>query len=100
MPKPCSTTHEYCERVIRDLPILGRAVRLNVLLRRVGCRDCGKRMEAVSWLDRYCSGKLISPVLAGSFQVLYTYVMKLFFGLYDGFPWKSIRRDADSGNIW
>ena len=47
-----------------------------------------------------CSGKLISPVLAGSFQVLYTYVMKLFFGLYDGFPWKSIRRDADSGNIW
>ena len=55
----------------------------------------------VSW-DRwlYCSGKLISPVLAGSFQVLSTYVMKLFFGLYDGFPWKSIRRDADSGNIW
>ncbi|MGS8566402.1 transposase family protein, partial [Salmonella enterica] len=51
--KPCSTTHEYCERVIRDLPILGRAVRLSVLLRRVGCRDCGKRMEAVSWLDRY-----------------------------------------------
>ena len=47
-----------------------------------------------------CSGKLISPVLAGSFQVLSTYVMKLFFGLYDGFPWKSIRRDADSGNIW
>ncbi|MBV6827379.1 ISL3 family transposase, partial [Pseudomonas sp. PD9R] len=32
--KPCSTTHEYCERVIRDLPILGRAVRLSVLLRR------------------------------------------------------------------
>ena len=51
--KPCSTTHEYCERVVRDLPILGRAVRLSVLLRRVGCRDCGKRMEAVSWLDRY-----------------------------------------------
>jgi len=51
--KPCSTTHEYCERTVRDLPILGRAVRLSVLLRRVGCRDCGKRMEAVSWLDRY-----------------------------------------------
>lgn len=38
---------------MRDLPILGRAVSLNVLLRRVGCRVCGKRMEAVSWLDRY-----------------------------------------------
>ena len=36
--KPCSTTHEYCERTVRDLPILGRAVRLSVLLRRVGCR--------------------------------------------------------------
>ncbi|MCU1748830.1 hypothetical protein [Pseudomonas sp. 6D_7.1_Bac1] len=28
--KPCSTTHEYCERVVRDLPILGRPVRFNV----------------------------------------------------------------------
>ena len=28
-------------------------MRLKVLLRRVGCRDCGKRMEAVSWLDRH-----------------------------------------------
>lgn len=51
--KPCSTTHEYCERTVRDLPILGRAVRLSVLLRPVGCHDFGKRMEAVSWLDRY-----------------------------------------------
>jgi hypothetical protein len=34
------------------LPILGRAARLNVLFRRVGCRDYGKRMEAVSWLER------------------------------------------------
>ena len=51
--KTCSTTHEYCERTVRDLPILGRAVRLCVLLRRVGCRNCGKRMESVSWLDRY-----------------------------------------------
>ncbi|MFJ2713273.1 hypothetical protein ACIOZM_20650 [Pseudomonas sp. NPDC087346] len=51
--KPCSTTYEYCERTVRDLPILGRGVRLCVLLRRVGCRDCGKRMEAISWLDRY-----------------------------------------------
>uniref|UniRef100_UPI0036F345FF transposase family protein n=1 Tax=Pseudomonas veronii TaxID=76761 RepID=UPI0036F345FF len=50
--KLCPTTHEYCDRVVRDLPILGRAVRLNVQLRRVGCRDCGKRMEVVSWMDR------------------------------------------------
>jgi len=59
-----------------------------------------KAIAEIPRLTSFCSGKLISPVLAGSFQVLYTYVMKLFFGLYDGFPWKSIRRDADSGNIW
>ncbi|MFG0553439.1 transposase family protein [Pseudomonas sp. yb_9] len=51
--QPSTTIHEYCQRVIRDLPILGRAVQLNVELKRVGCSACGKRMEAVSWLDRY-----------------------------------------------
>ncbi|MDP9537297.1 hypothetical protein Q7L29_01970 [Pseudomonas putida] len=33
--------------------MLGRAVRLKVELRRVGCGACSKRIEAVSWLDRY-----------------------------------------------
>lgn len=51
--KLCSSTHEYCERVTRDLPIPGRTVHLNVLLRRVSFRDCGKRIKAISWLDRY-----------------------------------------------
>lgn len=51
--RSCITIHEYCQRSIRDLPILGRAVRLNVELRRVGCKACGKRMESVRWLDRY-----------------------------------------------
>ncbi|MGX1127629.1 hypothetical protein AB7M23_004422 [Pseudomonas sp. HLS-6 TE3448] len=39
--KPCSTTHEYCKRTVRDLPILGRAVRLSVLLRRHRSRHGG-----------------------------------------------------------
>jgi transposase len=51
--QPSTTIHEYCQRSIRDLPILGRSVRLNVELRRVECGACGKRMESVSWLDRY-----------------------------------------------
>ncbi|QZP30474.1 transposase family protein [Pseudomonas sp. DR48] len=50
---PSTTTHEYCRRLIRDLPILGRPVQLNLELRRVGCDACGKRMEAISWVDRY-----------------------------------------------
>lgn len=45
--QPSTTIHEYCQRSIRDLLILGRAVRLNVEMRRVGCSTCGKRMESV-----------------------------------------------------
>jgi|SRR5690554_3416852 len=45
--------HEYCRRKIRDLPMLGTPVLLEVTLRRVACPDCGSRMEAVSWLDRH-----------------------------------------------
>ncbi len=33
--QPNSTIHKYCQRSIHDLPILGRAVRLSVGLRRV-----------------------------------------------------------------
>ena len=86
--KPCSTTHEYCERVIRDLPILGRAVRLSVLLRRVGCRDCGKRMEAVSWLDRYArmTRRLADAVIQACERLPTLHVAKMF-----GLHWDTVR---------
>lgn len=45
--------HEYCRRRIRDLPMLGKAVVLQVTLRRVACAECGTRMESVTWLDRH-----------------------------------------------
>ena len=86
--KPCSTTHEYCERVIRDLPILGRAVRLSVLLRRVGCRDCGKRMEAVSWLDRYArmTRRLAEAVIQACERLPTLHVAQMF-----GLHWDTVR---------
>ncbi|WP_371365453.1 transposase family protein [Pseudomonas sp. QL9] len=50
--QPRSSTHEYCTRCIRDLPILGRPVVLQVRLRRMACSRCGQRQEWVSWLQR------------------------------------------------
>jgi transposase len=86
--KPCSTTHEYCERTVRDLPILGRAERLSVLLRRVGCRDCGKRMEAVSWLDRYArmTRRLAEAVIQACERLPTLHVAQLF-----GLHWNTVR---------
>uniref|UniRef100_UPI00396A1BFE helix-turn-helix domain-containing protein n=1 Tax=Pseudomonas lactis TaxID=1615674 RepID=UPI00396A1BFE len=79
-PKLCSTTPEYCERTVRDLPILGRTVRISVLLRRVGCRDCGKRMEAVSWLDRYArmTRRLAKAVIQACERLPTLHVAQLF----------------------
>lgn len=85
---PSSTIHEYCPRTIRDLPILGRAVRLNVELRRVGCRACGKRMEAISWLDRYSRmTRRLSEAVIQACQRLPTLHVAELFGLH----WDSVR---------
>ena len=86
--KPCSTTHEYCERTVRDLPILGRSVRLCVLLRRVGCRDCGKRMETVSWLDHYArmTRRLADAVIQACERLPTLHVAEMF-----GLHWDTVR---------
>jgi len=86
--RPSTTTHEYCQRSIRDLPILGRAVRLNVELRRVGCNACGKRMESVSWLDRYSrmTKRLAEAVIQACRRLPTLHVAELF-----GLHWDSVR---------
>ncbi|WP_455430443.1 ISL3 family transposase, partial [Pseudomonas bananamidigenes] len=86
--QPSTTTHEYCQRLIRDLPILGRPVRLNVELRRVGCGACGKRMEAVSWLDRYSrmTRRLAETIIQTCRRLPTLHVAQLF-----GLHWDSVR---------
>ena len=49
----CTQVHETYWRTIRDLPMLGDAVWLQVQLRRVRCELCGTRTERVPWLDRH-----------------------------------------------
>lgn len=45
--------HERVQRHIRDLPMVGRTVWLQVQLRRVCCQRCGTSMQQVAWLDRH-----------------------------------------------
>ncbi|WVM90904.1 transposase family protein [Halopseudomonas pachastrellae] len=86
--QPNTTIHEYCQRSIRDLPILGRAVRLNVELRRVGCSTCGKRMESVRWLDRYSrmTRRLADAVIQGLSKTAHSARRRVF-----GLHWDSVR---------
>jgi len=86
--QPSTTIHEYCQRSIRDLPIVGRSVRLNVELRRVECGACGKRMESVSWLDRYSrmTRRLAEAVTQACRRLPTLHVAELF-----GLHWDSVR---------
>lgn len=63
-------------------------MRLSVLLRRVGCRNCGKRMEAVSWLDRYArmTRRLAEAVIQACERLPTKHVDQLF-----GLHWDSVR---------
>ena len=49
----CSQVHETYWRTIRDMPMLGDPVWLQVQFRRLRCDRCGTRTERVSWLERH-----------------------------------------------
>lgn len=51
--RPCSLVHETYWRTIRDMPMLGDPVWLQVSLRRVRCVTCGPKTERVTWLNRH-----------------------------------------------
>lgn len=52
--EPVSAVHERVRRRIRDLPMLGLPVLLEVELLRLACPRCGQCLQQVSWLDRHC----------------------------------------------
>lgn len=80
--------HEYCRRRIRDLPMLGKAVLLEVTLRRVACPDCGARMEAVPWLERHArlTRRLADTASALCARMATAHVADLF-----GLHWSTVR---------
>ncbi len=80
--------HERCQRQLRDLPMLGKAVLLQVTLRRVACPDCGRRLEPVSWLDRHArlTRRLADTVSALCPRLPTAHVAELF-----GLHWSTVR---------
>lgn len=49
-----NAVHERVQRTVRDLPLVGRALTLQVQLLRVDCPHCGRCVQHVRWLPR-CS---------------------------------------------
>jgi transposase len=86
--RPGLAIHEHCPRRLRDLPMLGKAVMLQVTLRRVACPDCGTRMEAVSWLDRHArlTRRLADTVSTLCARLPTAHVAELF-----GLHWSTVR---------
>lgn len=80
--------HEYCQRHIRDLPMVGKAVHLQVTVRRLACPDCGQRMEAVCWLDRHArlTRRLAETVSSLCARLPTAHVAELF-----GLHWSTVR---------
>lgn len=86
--KPAAHVHEYRRRTIRDLPILGEPVCLQICLRRVACVSCGKRMEWVSWLDRHArlTTRMAQTVALWCAKLPIQHVANLF-----GLHWETVR---------
>lgn len=51
--EPVVAVHERVRRRVRDLPMLGRPVVLDVELLRLACERCGQCLQHVSWLERH-----------------------------------------------
>lgn len=86
--RPAAGLHERVRRRIRDLPMLGRTVWLDVSLRRVCCPDCGTRMQQVGWMERHArlTRRLAEAVALWCAKLPIKHVAE-FFGLH----WTTVR---------
>lgn len=78
--RTCATVHDCQWRRIRDLPMLGRQVDLDVLTRRLACPDCGPRLQDIEWLARYqrVTQRLAQAVALGCARLAVAHVAELF----------------------
>ena len=72
--------HDRQWRRVRDLPMLGRSVELEVLTRRLACADCGVRLARIDWLARYqrVTQRLAQAVALGCARLATAHVAELF----------------------
>lgn len=85
----CHRAHGTYWRTVRDMPILGESVWLQVQLRRVRCDSCGTCAEQVSWLDRHArvTHRLAQFVGLWCEKLPIAHVCKL-----TGLHWETVRR--------
>ena len=85
----CWQIHESGWRIVRDMPMLGDPVWLQVRLRRVRCSECGTRAERVEWLDRHAriTRRLADFVGLWCEKLPVAHVCKL-----SGLHWETVRR--------
>jgi transposase len=83
------TTHEHVRRRIRDLPMVGQALVLDVTLRRLACPGCGQRLESVPWLDRHArlTRRMVQQVAYWCERLPTAHVAAMF-----GLHWSTVRR--------
>lgn len=76
----CAVVHDNQWRRIRDLPILGHQVDLEVLTQRVACPACGPRLQHIDWLARYqrVTQRLAQAVAALCARLPVAHVAELF----------------------
>lgn len=81
--------HETVWRTIRDMPMLGDPVWLQVPLRRLRCASCGTRVERVGWLDRHArmTRRLADFVALWCEKLAVAHVCKL-----SGLHWETVRK--------
>ena len=84
----CPAVHDSQWRRVRDLPMLGHRVELEVLTRRVACAACGPRLQQIDWLDRYSrvTQRLAEAVAQCCAKLPVAHVAQLF-----GLHWSTVR---------
>ena len=86
--RACKQVHERLRRRVRDLPMLGYRVTLDVPLQRLACDNCGHCMQFVSWLDRHSrlTRRLADAAAALCARMTVAHVAELF-----GLHWSTVR---------
>lgn len=87
--QPCRKIHEHVRRRVRDLPILGYPVILDLVLYRLDCPGCGRCLQHVPWLDRHArlTQRLAQAAAECCTRLPVAHVAEMF-----GLHWSTVRR--------
>ena len=85
----CNRYHDFVDREVRDLPILDAQTRLSVQRFRVACSQCGPKLEALPWLERYARvTRRLAESVARLCRVLPIKQVAAHYGLH----WETVKR--------